>query len=293
MFCTKNWWFIVCLVVGAAFVFLAAKCASATSELSLKPISWQYVDCTQACDITYDSEPVHGHVTGRWSSVLPQDLPAFFGQFPLRLMETPTGVVGWYDSRSFKPGIRRTSEGFLAETHQGQGILLPHYQHDYSTQTQQVLHAFQQNPHQHYLRTVEPKDHKTKHIPWPLPPHIVPHTVITNAYWSGPGIVTNIHFDTRSGFVVQLQGRKRILLWPPNAHPWLYLHPRSHPLFRRSAADKRITPDLLKQYPLLVQAPCYEVLLSPDDFLYIPRGWFHYVETLDPNTVSMIIRFKH
>jgi ribosomal protein L16 Arg81 hydroxylase len=104
------------------------------------------------------------------------------------------------------------------------------------------------------------------------------------------GIVTNIHYDANPGFVVQLRGRKRILIWPPSEKENLYItYPMNHPYYRRSRYDGRIE-DVGVDFPKIKQAKYIEVILKPDECLYIPKGWFHYVETLDDITVSSIVR---
>ena len=36
----------------------------------------------------------------------------------------------------------------------------------------------------------------------------------------------------------------------------------------------------------------FEAILEPGMWLYIPYGWLHYVETLDDETFSLIVRAK-
>lgn len=74
--------------------------------------------------------------------------------------------------------------------------------------------------------------------------------------------------------LVEVVGRKRVVLFPPSDAPFLYL-----------TGDKsRVTnidqPDLDK-YPNFIHAKRYECVLESGDVLFIPALWFHHVTALD------------
>lgn len=66
--------------------------------------------------------------------------------------------------------------------------------------------------------------------------------------WVSPrGAVSPLHFDASSSFLIQLQGRKRMLFWPPSDLPGLYPYHNLHLLRRRARVDP-INPDF-KRFP--------------------------------------------
>jgi tRNA wybutosine-synthesizing protein 5 len=74
--------------------------------------------------------------------------------------------------------------------------------------------------------------------------------------------------------LIQVVGRKRVILFPPSDVPCLYL-----------TGDKSRVMDLdapdTETFPNFSQATRWETLLEPGDVLYIPALWFHNVTTLD------------
>lgn len=91
---------------------------------------------------------------------------------------------------------------------------------------------------------------------------------------------TGCHYDTYGiNFVVQIFGRKKWILFPPTDSPFLY--PTRIPL-EESTVFSQINfqcPNFA-HYPLLLQGHPQVVTLEPGDVLYVPRHWWHYVETV-------------
>jgi hypothetical protein len=126
------------------------------------------------------------------------------------------------------------------------------------------------------------------------------------AWLSTPGMRTHTHFDNDHNFFVQLVGRKRFVLWPPNQTDRLCPYPRLHPLWHKSrmpfeAASKR-TPDPPTPDPPTPGAAsaCREyasseaigVDVSAGDVLYLPPFYWHTVETLTPSlSLSTLSRY--
>ncbi|XP_013001834.2 HSPB1-associated protein 1 isoform X2 [Cavia porcellus] len=106
--------------------------------------------------------------------------------------------------------------------------------------------------------------------------------------WIGSlGAHTPCHLDTYGcNLVFQVQGRKRWHLFPPEDTPCLY--PTRIPYEESSVFSKVnvVNPDL-KRFPWFRKARRHSVTLSPRQVLFVPRHWWHYVESIDPVTVSI------
>ncbi|XP_061049152.1 HSPB1-associated protein 1 isoform X2 [Eubalaena glacialis] len=106
--------------------------------------------------------------------------------------------------------------------------------------------------------------------------------------WIGSmGAHTPCHLDTYGcNLVFQVQGRKRWHLFPPEDTPFLY--PTRIPYEESSVFSKInvVNPDL-KCFPQFWKARRHMVTLSPGQVLFVPRHWWHYVESIDPVTVSI------
>ncbi len=96
------------------------------------------------------------------------------------------------------------------------------------------------------------------------------------------------HFDERQVFVVQLAGAKRWWLAPNPAisKPRHGYHPPAPPHPELLAAGQ---PQVDLEWPM---EPTIEVLLSPGDVLYCPRGWWHRTEALG-RSVSLSVGLEH
>ncbi len=117
----------------------------------------------------------------------------------------------------------------------------------------------------------------------PLPPFLRRDAEGTSTFlWLGPpGSVSRLHFDVVNVLFVQLYGRKRFLLLPPEQTPLLY---NTAGVF--SDVDPE-APDLAR-HPAFGASRVTEVVLEPGEALLIPVGWWHHVRSLD---VSISVSF--
>ncbi|NXW61987.1 HBAP1 protein, partial [Eurystomus gularis] len=106
--------------------------------------------------------------------------------------------------------------------------------------------------------------------------------------WIGSeGANTPCHLDSYGcNLVFQVQGRKRWHLFPPGDTGFLY--PTRIPYEESSVFSKVnvANPDL-KRFPEFRNTTPHVVTLSPGQVLLVPRHWWHYVESVDPITVSI------
>ncbi|XP_077072386.1 HSPB1-associated protein 1 homolog [Siphateles boraxobius] len=106
--------------------------------------------------------------------------------------------------------------------------------------------------------------------------------------WIGTqGANTPCHLDSYGcNLVFQIQGRKRWHLFPPDDTPCLY--PTRIP-YEESSVFSQVSvvhPDV-KKFPAFKRARVHTVTLEPGQVLFVPRHWWHYVESVDPVTVSV------
>ncbi len=113
-----------------------------------------------------------------------------------------------------------------------------------------------------------------------FPDHLMPFNKNTAyMFFGGAGTVVNLHFDPDMNNLLQTQfgGRKRVLLFSPAESTKLY----KLPLLPQSPIDPR-APDFVK-YPRAKAARAYEVYTDHGDALFIPSGWWHYMEYPEPS----------
>jgi len=97
----------------------------------------------------------------------------------------------------------------------------------------------------------------------------------TNA-WLGPrGTVTPWHTDPHQNLLAQVVGKKYVRLAPPEASACLY--PFSSGLTTNTSRVDALAPDL-EEFPHYAHVPFLDCLLEPGAMLYIPPGWWHYVQ---------------
>ncbi|MGX9522643.1 cupin-like domain-containing protein [Vibrio mediterranei] len=91
-----------------------------------------------------------------------------------------------------------------------------------------------------------------------------------------------LHTDAFENLFVQVQGKKRFMLYAPQEAGSLY-NTRKYGAYCEVNAFE---PDLA-EHPLYENAHAMEVMLEAGDMLYLPAFWFHAVESLDTFNISM------
>lgn len=103
-------------------------------------------------------------------------------------------------------------------------------------------------------------------------------------FWFGPaGTLTPFHHDLTNNFMAQIMGRKRVKLIAPCHLP--KLNNERHcftPVDGRDIDYQR--------FPLMKGVPVLECILEPGEILFLPVGWWHFVESLD---ISVTIATTH
>jgi hypothetical protein len=103
----------------------------------------------------------------------------------------------------------------------------------------------------------------------------------TNIWIGGGGCRTPLHYDSPENLLVQIAGRKKITLFPPEQSANLY--PAIGEFLPNCSRVNAFAPDA-SRHPLFLRAEEFktECILEPPDALFIPGGWWHAVESLEP-----------
>jgi hypothetical protein len=103
--------------------------------------------------------------------------------------------------------------------------------------------------------------------------------------WFGPGgTVTPLHHDVMNIMAAQIFGRKRFTLIAPEQTPYVY-----NEIGVYGEVDCR-NPDY-SRHPLYRQTTPLDFLLEPGEVLFIPVGWWHYVEALETSIMVSYTNF--
>lgn len=107
--------------------------------------------------------------------------------------------------------------------------------------------------------------------------------------WIGPqGTFTAMHHDLTNNLLVQVTGRKRIILAAATELPKLY---NDRHVFSEIADVTDPALDL-DRFPKAREVDFHEIILLPGEALFIPIGWWHQVEALDFSTSITYTNFK-
>jgi lysine-specific demethylase 8 len=99
--------------------------------------------------------------------------------------------------------------------------------------------------------------------------------------WLGPaGSLSTLHFDVAQNYLVQITGRKRLVLFPPDQSNLLHYPHFGARMLHFSPVDVE-KPDL-QRFPRFERATPLECTLEPGEILHIPSGWWHFVRSLEP-----------
>ena len=130
-------------------------------------------------------------------------------------------------------------------------------------------------------------------LPWQMIEDFLPQYFTTHDYtppqiWLGSVPVnvpaSSLHRDPLDGFLYQIMGRKKVILYSPDQAA--YLAPMKAYNNYQPCWVKPEAPNY-KHFPLFKQAKPLEAILNPGEILVQPAGWFHAVYCLDSPTFSV------
>lgn len=100
--------------------------------------------------------------------------------------------------------------------------------------------------------------------------------------WFGPaGTLTGYHIDWIDNILAQISGRKRVWLVPPSASHAMY--PSRKYDYRSTLSEVEPNTWDPKRHPLFANVNPTEITLEAGEMLFIPRGWWHRVQSLTPS----------
>jgi hypothetical protein len=102
--------------------------------------------------------------------------------------------------------------------------------------------------------------------------------------WIGNTVTVQTHFDLLSNIACVVGGRRRFTLFPPDQLANLYMGPVDVTPSGTPISMVQLHKPDLGRYPRFAEAERHAVQaeLAPGDALYIPYGWWHHVESLQP-----------
>lgn len=109
--------------------------------------------------------------------------------------------------------------------------------------------------------------------------------------WMGNRAVVPTHYDMLDNIVCVVTGRRRFTLFPPEQLPNLYVGPIDYTLSGQPISLVNFLQPDFDKYPRFKEAlESAEVAdLEPGDALYIPKLWWHHVESFD--AINMIVNY--
>ncbi|PRP73784.1 hypothetical protein PROFUN_16624 [Planoprotostelium fungivorum] len=106
--------------------------------------------------------------------------------------------------------------------------------------------------------------------------------------WLGPaGTVSPLHKDPYHNLFAQVVGRKYMRLYPPSEMKKLYPFNNFSTLRNTSRVEDPENHDETR-YPLFAEAKYVECTVEEGELLFVPKGWWHHVRSLD---VSFSVSF--
>lgn len=120
----------------------------------------------------------------------------------------------------------------------------------------------------------------------PLPEVLDADRLVGNTFlWIGPaGTVTPLHHDVDNVLFAQVFGEKRVTLISPMQSSRVYNHVSVYSEVDAAAPD-------LARHPRFADVDQMQVTLHPGDVLFIPVGWWHWVESLSLSVSVSFVNF--
>ncbi len=95
-----------------------------------------------------------------------------------------------------------------------------------------------------------------------------------------------LHYDGAGthAFLMQVYGRKKFIVYPPEQEPYLYPSPDKK---NNSQINSLDAPDLTR-FPAFANAKPITFVLEPGELLFVPSHWWHTTKMLTPSITLSI-----
>jgi lysine-specific demethylase 8 len=104
------------------------------------------------------------------------------------------------------------------------------------------------------------------------------HPTDTRLWIGSARTCSGLHSDLKDNVFAQIQGRKRVILVPFGQiqHVYPFVH---------NIVNSMVDPEHLDvtRFPRFLKADVATCVVEPNDVLYIPRGWWHYLRSESPS----------
>jgi hypothetical protein len=102
--------------------------------------------------------------------------------------------------------------------------------------------------------------------------------------WIGHASVVSSHFDAYDNVACVIAGKRRFTLFPPEAISCLYVGPIDNTMAGQPVSLAASSPHDPEKYPLFDKVRDKAIIIDLDagDALYLPKLWWHKVESLSP-----------
>lgn len=102
--------------------------------------------------------------------------------------------------------------------------------------------------------------------------------------WLGNATTVSTHYDLADNLMCAVAGRRRVTLFPPEQLKNLYVGPIDFTLSGQPVSMVNLEQPDLERFPRFAEAlqHAQAVELEPGDVLYIPKLWWHHVQSLAP-----------
>jgi hypothetical protein len=109
--------------------------------------------------------------------------------------------------------------------------------------------------------------------------------------WMGNQAIVPTHYDMLDNIVCVVSGRRRFTLFPPDQLSNLYVGPIDYTLSGQPISLVKLNEPDFEKYPRFKYAMEKAEIadLEPGDALYIPKLWWHHVESFDP--INIIVNY--
>lgn len=121
----------------------------------------------------------------------------------------------------------------------------------------------------------------------------LPAPLTSTLLWVSPAPTCSpLHYDLSEGILAQVHGSKRVTLVDPKYYAELYPYPLHHAHDRQSRLDDLHSPSPT-EFPRAApdQVPRWSGIVGEGEFVYIPYGWWHQLESID-TSVSVSQRWN-